>query len=115
MTVTQTEESSFHRLLHPKPNYVESQPVKLYEYMTAGLPVIASDFPYWRRIVDEAGCGLLVDPKDPEAIADAIEWLWRNPEEAEEMGKRGREAVFARYNWRAEVPKLLGLYEEILQ
>lgn len=101
-------------LLHPAPNYIESQPVKLYEYMTAGLPVVASDFPYWRRIVDEAGCGLLVDPKDPRAIADAIEWLFRNPKEAEEMGKRGREAVFTRYNWRAEVPKLLGLYEEVL-
>lgn len=101
-------------LLHPTPNYIECQPIKLYEYMTAGLPVVASDFPLWRNLVKRSRCGLLVDPTNPKAIAEAIEFLLRNPKEAEQMGRRGRQAASAIYNWRVEVPKLLGLYEEVL-
>ncbi len=100
-------------VLHPRPNYQLAYPVKLFEYMAAALPVIASDFPVWRRIVEEAGCGLLVDPLDPRAIAEAITHLLSHPEEAEAMGRRGREAVLARYNWDSEAEKLLGLYERL--
>ena len=55
--------------------------------------MIASDFPLWRRIIEDAGCGLLVDPFDTRAIATAIERLITNPSEAEAMGQRGRKAV----------------------
>ena len=102
-------------VLQPIPNYVESQPIKLYEYMSAGLPVIASDFPLWRRIVDEAECGLLVDPLDPKAIAGAIQWLLEHSEQAEAMGRRGQEAVREKYNWDAESKKLLAFYEDLLR
>ncbi len=98
--------------LHPSPNIVESQPTKLYEYMAAGLPVIASDFSLWRRIVDGAQCGLLVNPMETEAIAEAMRWLLEHPSEAEEMGRRGRAAVEAHYNWDAESSKLLKMYSQ---
>lgn len=96
------------------PNHVAAQPNKMFEYMAAGLPVIASDFPLWRQIVEGAGCGLLVDPLDPNSIADAMQWILSHPEEAEAMGQRGRQAVVERYNWEAESKKLIALYERLL-
>jgi glycosyltransferase involved in cell wall biosynthesis len=81
--------------------------------MAAGLPVIVSTIPAWRRLVEENGCGLAVDPLDARAIAGAIEHLVRNPREAEEMGVRGRIAIEARFNWRPEADELLRLYRSL--
>jgi glycosyltransferase involved in cell wall biosynthesis len=101
-------------LFHPVPNHIDAQPNKLFEYMAAGLPVIVSDFPLWRKIVGDGGCGLLVDPMDTRAIADAMQWMLDHPAEAEAMGRRGREAVVAKFNWNKEQEKLLALYTELL-
>lgn len=97
-------------LFHPRPNHVNSQPNKLFEYMAAGLPVVASRFPLWQEVVEGTRCGLLVDPLDPEAIAAAIRWLLEHPAEAEAMGVRGREAVRERFNWLSEEATLLACY-----
>jgi glycosyltransferase involved in cell wall biosynthesis len=82
--------------------------------MSAGLPVIASDYPRWREIVDDAGCGLLVDPTDPAAIAAAMQWILDHPEEAEAMGERGRRAILDRYSWDREADKLIELYATLI-
>lgn len=101
--------------LHPVINYVDALPVKMFEYMAAGLPVIASHFPLWREIVEGNACGLCVDPLDPAAIARAIDWLVDHPQEAEKMGRNGRQAVLAKYNWTMEEVKLLTLYEGLVK
>lgn len=101
-------------ILHPEPNYVASKPIKMFEYMAAGIPVISSDFPLWRQIVDGAGCGLCVNPLDAKQIADAIQFVLAHPAEAEAMGRRGRQAVLERYNWDLEEEKLLNLYQMLL-
>ncbi len=101
--------------LHPTLNYIDSYPVKLFEYMSAGIPVVASDFPLWREIVEAAGCGLLVDPLKPEEIAKAMLWLFQHQSEAQAMGERGRKAVVERYNWNKESHKLLQMYRELMQ
>jgi len=101
-------------LFQPVPNYVASQPLKLFEYMACGIPVVASDFPLWRDIVGSVECGLLVDPTDPYAIADAIAWILNHPEQAEAMGQRGREAVESTYRWAPEAEQLLDLYDRLL-
>ncbi len=82
--------------------------------MSARLPVIASNFPLWREIIEGNKCGLCVDPLNPEEIAAAITWIVEHPAEAEVMGKNGRKAVEERYNWNTEGEKLLALYRQVL-
>lgn len=98
----------------PLPNHIDAQPNKMFEYMSAGLPVIASDFPLWREIVEGNACGLCVDPLDPAAIAAAIDRLVEDPDLARGMGENGRRAVHERYNWAIEEKKLLDLYRTVL-
>lgn len=97
---------------HPIPNYLESYSTKIFEYMEIGIPFLASDFPINRQINAISGeCGILVNPLDPVAISDSLEYLLTNPKEAAEMGERGRKAVENHFNWRYEEKKLLELYE----
>lgn len=99
--------------LHPVINYIDALPVKMFEYMAAGIPVIASNFPLWREIIEGNTCGLCVDPLDPAAIAKAIDYLVTHPKEAEQMGRNGQRAVQEKYNWCIEEKKLLSLYENL--
>ena len=101
-------------LFHPVPNHIDALPNKLFEYMAAGIPIIASNFGWLKKIVEEHKCGIAVDPKSPEEIATAIDWLISNDEEAQKMGQRGREAVVENYNWSTEEKKLLQLYDALL-
>lgn len=100
---------------HPSPNHIAAQPNKMFEYMSAGIPVIASNFPLWREIVEGNDCGLCVDPMDPAEIASAIEFLINNPRRARDMGENGRKAVMDRYNWSVEERKLLDLYLRLIK
>lgn len=99
--------------LHPHPNYIHSYPTKLFEYMALGLPVIASNFPLWREIVEDNNCGLVVDPLNPKEIATAIEFLLENPELRKEMAENGRKIIIEKYNWENEAKKLLRLYNNL--
>jgi glycosyltransferase involved in cell wall biosynthesis len=98
----------------PVPNFIDGLPIKLFEYMSAGVPVIASNFPLWRSIVEEAECGLCVDPDNPGAIAEAINRLRTHPELARKMGNNGRRAVESQYRWDHEEARLLALYGQLL-
>ena len=102
-------------VLHPTSAYLEAQPTKLYEYMSAGIPVVASNYPLLKQIVEACGCGLAVDPLNPAAIAEAVRWLLEHQQEAEEMGRRGRQAVLQRYNWEQEAVVLKNVYHELLK
>lgn len=100
-------------LFQPQPNHTEALPNKLFEYMAAGLPVVASDFPFWRSVLGPVDCAVWVDPADSAAIAAAIDGLLADEERAREMGRRGAAAVRERLNWEHEAPKLVELYERL--
>lgn len=102
-------------LYQPAGNHYESQPIKIFEYMAAGLPVVASDFPLWREIVEENCCGVCVSPVLASEVANALKTLLSHPEKAQRMGRNGRDAVVEKYNWDEEEPKLLELYSEICE
>jgi len=99
--------------LHPTPNHLESHPIKMFEYMAAGIPVIASDFPLWRSIIEGAECGYCVDPLDPAAIAECIDRLVTDKDEARRLGENGRRAIIERYNWANEEKALLEFYASV--
>ena len=102
-------------LLHPDPNYLDSLPTKLFEYMMMGKPVVVSDFPLWRQIVQDAECGFLVDPLNQEAVVQAVVQLLENSTLRQEMGARGRAAVIRKYNWDSQGRKLVEFYQELLK
>jgi glycosyltransferase involved in cell wall biosynthesis len=101
--------------LHPTPNHVDSLPTKMYEYMAAGLPVIASDFPAWRATVSDHSCGIAVDPTDVSAVASAIDSLCADHALRAHFGNNGRRAIEQSLNWESESQRLLRFYESVLR
>jgi glycosyltransferase involved in cell wall biosynthesis len=99
----------------PYSNNTSCLPNKLFDYMLVGLPVIASNFPLYREVVEPSHCGLIVDPSRPEEIARAMEYLIEHPQEARQMGENGRRAVREQYNWEKEGEKLLQIYATVLK
>ncbi|MDF1672104.1 MAG: glycosyltransferase family 4 protein [Vicingaceae bacterium] len=101
--------------LHPTVNYLDSLPVKMFEYMAAGIPVIASNFPLWKSIIETNNCGLCVDPLDSKATSIAINNLLNNPDLSKEMGENGKTLVQQKYNWKNEEIKLIDFYKRIIE
>ena len=100
--------------LHPTISYLEALPIKMFEYMSVGTPVLASDFPLWRGIIEDAKCGVCVDPLDPSAIAKGIEFVLSDKARSSEMGENGKKAFLEKYNWSIEEEKLVRFYTKIL-
>ncbi len=100
-------------LLQPVPNYLESYPTKMFEYMSAGLPSIASNFDFWLKMPKLQGCVEFVDPRDAGQIAAAMQSILDNPGAANAMGRNGQQQIETRLNWENEAQKLLQLYAQI--
>ncbi|MCG3672269.1 glycosyltransferase family 4 protein [Aliarcobacter butzleri] len=101
--------------LHPIINYLDALPVKMFEYMSAGLPIISSNFVLWKEIVERNNCGICVNPLEPKEIAQAIEYIITQSNEAREMGQNGKKAVLEKYNWGVEEKKLFEVYKGLMR
>jgi glycosyltransferase involved in cell wall biosynthesis len=100
-------------LLQPWPNYVDSYPTKIFDYMAMGVPVLTSDFPLYRTVVDGSGCGLCVDPTRPDLVAAGMLSILDRPEEIANMARRGLAAVQRDYNWDTQAAKLFDFYDRV--
>jgi glycosyltransferase involved in cell wall biosynthesis len=100
--------------LHPVRNYVDAYPVKLFEYMAAGLPIVATDVPRWRAVLGAHDCGVCVPHGSPRLLAEAITSLLDDDDRARAMGERARRAAEERYSWETQASVLVALYRELL-
>ena len=98
-------------LFQRSPSHIDALPTKMFEYMAAGVPVIASDFPLWREILTRFDCGLLVDETSPEAIATAVARYAEEPSLLERHSANARSAALSVLNWTAEGENLVELYD----
>ncbi len=100
-------------LYRPYGNNLVGLPNRLFEYMAAGIPIIASDLPALRKIVGKYQCGILVDALSPEDICRGVVELLTDSDKANEMGRRGRKAIQEELNWQKETQKLFDLYARV--
>ncbi len=100
--------------LHPVENYLQSLPIKLFEYMSMGLPQIVTDIPLWKEIVEPNQCGLTVDALDPKDIAEKVTSILEDEERYKQMSTSSRKAYEEKYNWQTEEKRLIKLYKELL-
>jgi glycosyltransferase involved in cell wall biosynthesis len=103
-------------LLQPVPayTYAGENTLKLFEYMWCEVPVVSSDFPNLRQIIEAAQCGICIDPCNAERAAIAIMNLLDQPELRQQMGTNGRDAVLRAYNWPAASKVLSQVYKNVL-
>jgi len=100
-------------LFHPLDNHLQSLPNKLFEYMGAGLPVLASNFPYWKKLLQSTDNAYFADPLNPEDIRTTINSLLSDKEKSYSMGIRGLTAVQEIYNWGKEEKKFIDFYKTL--
>ncbi len=94
-------------------NYEFSLPNKLFDYISAGIPVIAGDLAEVRKVLKENSCGIIIDKVTPELISDAISALRDNPLKLAEL-KRNAIVASMKLNWEMEGKKVTGFYENVL-
>lgn len=87
---------------------------KIFEYMAAGIPVIATDFDLWRDIIEKYECGICVNPHDTDAIKKAITYIKNNPQDAKRMGDNGSRISRELYNWESQKEILYMVYDKVL-
>jgi len=91
-----------------------ASPLKLYESMAAGVPVIVTNVPFQAEIVQKHHCGIIVDP-EPSAIASAVKYLIGNPDIARSMGQRGRQAAVKEYSWNRRASETQVVIEKAME
>lgn len=100
-------------LLHPHRSFQNAYPVKLFEYMAAGLPVLCSDFPLWEKMIEQDEFGESCNPFDIEGMHSIVTNLFTNSERWSRYSQNGRKAIIEKYNWDSESAQLLHIYSSL--
>ena len=98
----------------PAPNHIYSQPNKLFEYMSAGIPVVCSNFDLWRQVIEAGEAGVCVDPASARQLADAVNRIYRDRALCEAYSHNGRRMIEEKFSWDREGERLLSTYREVL-
>jgi glycosyltransferase involved in cell wall biosynthesis len=93
--------------------HILAMPRKLFEYLAAGIPVVASDVPPLREIVAENECGVLVDARSPENIAQGILSLCEDPILRRKLGSNGQQSARQIFNAESEKAKIESLLDQL--
>jgi len=86
---------------------------KLFDYMAAGVPIVASDLPPMRRILEETKAGVLFTPGDSASLASAVVDLLRDAATRRRLSQNGRRAAAEKYNWREDEKRFLQIFESV--
>lgn len=97
----------------PYENCVNALPNKLYEYMAAGMPIVASNFPLWKELIEKEKCGICVNPNSISEIVQGINYVLENSDKAKEMGENGKNKAMEKYGWGGVETKLWNFYKKI--
>jgi glycosyltransferase involved in cell wall biosynthesis len=94
-------------------HYYQKELTKFFEYMRYGIPIIASNFPVWKKLIEESECGICVNPSDYKEISQVFEYIINNPAKAKKMGENGKKLIREKYNWEEESKKLIKIYGDL--
>lgn len=100
-------------LLHPLPNYIHSLATKLFEYMAAELPIIASDFSDWKQLIETSQTGVVTDPFDIKKVSHQVNKLLNDRSTQKLFSENGRKAYSTKFNWEMEETKLINFYNNL--
>lgn len=95
--------------------FLKNIPLKMFEFMGCGMPVVLSDLPPSRQFIRDTGSAVAVQPDDIDEYAEAVSSLLKDSSAAGSMGKRGKQLVYEKYNWSREEGKLMELYRSLLE
>ncbi|MEM3602364.1 MAG: glycosyltransferase family 4 protein [Candidatus Bathyarchaeia archaeon] len=90
-------------------------PLKVFEYMACGKPVITTAVEPINRVIDDGRTGILVPAGNSKALADAIISLIRDPEMAEKIGMAARMEVEEKYSWRVFTRQLVDILKQAVE
>jgi glycosyltransferase involved in cell wall biosynthesis len=99
--------------LYPNKKFLQAIPIKIFEYMAFGLPVIFSNKGVATKFITEYNTGILVNSYVPEQIAEAVLSLLNNENYYRELSANGKKAIIEKYSWHNEEQKLLNVYRQI--
>lgn len=95
-------------------HYQKKQLTKIFEYMAAGIPVIYTDFPEWKKLFDPLNIGIAVNPNNLKEASEAIQRLKSDADFWEACSENGRRQVQEKFNWESQEERLLGMYKSIV-